>query len=70
MEASNELENNNPFSFKNFVKKDAALKTGGRVLQVRLLSPRLQGYFQALFYYRYTVVNTFHNLIFLNLMSH
>lgn len=34
LEASNELENNNPFSFKNFVKKDAALKTGGRVLQI------------------------------------
>ncbi|XP_028416263.1 uncharacterized protein LOC114540188 [Dendronephthya gigantea] len=29
-----ELDVENPFSFKNFVKKDAALKTGGRVLQI------------------------------------
>ena len=34
LESSSELDDNNPFSFKNFVKKDAALKTGGRVLQV------------------------------------
>lgn len=26
----------NPYSFKNFVKKDDALKAGGRVLQVIL----------------------------------
>jgi hypothetical protein len=32
-----ESENDNPFSFKRFAKKDAALKTGGRVLQVQCL---------------------------------
>ena len=34
LESSDCSEKDNPFSFKNFVKKDAALKTGGRVLQV------------------------------------
>lgn len=36
LDSSNDLvEHDNPFSFTNFVKKDAALKSGGRVLQVR-----------------------------------
>ena len=36
LDSSNDLvDHDNPFSFTNFVKKDAALKSGGRVLQVR-----------------------------------
>ena len=37
LDSSNGLENDNPFSFTNFVKKDAALKSGGRVLQVGII---------------------------------
>ena len=37
IESLQDVDTDNPFLFKNFVKKDAALKTGGRVLQVILI---------------------------------
>ncbi|XP_046842796.1 endosome-associated-trafficking regulator 1-like isoform X2 [Xenia sp. Carnegie-2017] len=34
IESLQDVDTDNPFLFKNFVKNDAALKTGGRVLQI------------------------------------